>query len=330
MTEIFFKEMNNFLPILSQDIFVPRIAQLLRSAGYNERTGTVSFRREHARIFGIVCNILAIAEAHAPDMRVESGRSGWNWFQHGLRIVQHADGSDFTGLDPVYYYTLSAEYLLHSELMSYASSFIMQAWNAATACGLNQQSSWPRGVPGSAIVARQKLWWSLYFLDAHISRRRGRPYLIHDNEVAVSEFLPRLSIVKIPEFSKLTSVHEHLLALSNAAMRDLEYCQFLINFSHLWRQIWDTLFSARLSGQTDAQDVELLDTRILFMEKLRSPLLAWEGNKRTHEANADDEIQTRYRLYYQLVSTHGFGSISYRRSVLANYLLHQSCSTSFV
>lgn len=302
LIEVFFKDMNLLLPILNQNETIPRITRTLKALGYNEQTGIVSSYAEHAVFLGIIFYISAIADTEAPDLRADTARLGWNWFQKGQQLSKYFTTMKPGDLDRVCYYTLGAVYLLRLELLSHASAYIMQAWNAATVTGINNQSSWPRA-SYSTNFNRQKLWWALYYIDTHVARRRGRPYLIRDSEVAVAEFVPQLSIMEKHTAHESIPVHEHPLSLGDTGIQDMEYYQISVNLSHLWKQIWDTLFCARQGHYADAQDVEILDARILYLERLAPSSLKWKGQKVLCQQNqGESEIFIRRRLLCQLVS----------------------------
>lgn len=321
LTEVYFKEMNNLVHILNQNEVVPRIARTLKSLGYNEQTGMVTSSADHAIFLGIIFQILAIADTETPDLRVERPRLGWNWFQQGQRLAKYFSASEPSDLDRVCYYALGATYLLRLELLSHASAYVMQAWNAAIMAGLNDQSSWPRA-SHSTNLARQKLWWALYYLDTHVARRRGTQYLIRDNEVAVAEFIPRLSLMGKHMAQESTVVYEHFLSLGDTGVRDMEYYQTSINLGRLWKQIWDTLFSVRLGRFADAQDVEVLDARILFLERLTPSSLKLEGHKVVSQQNqGESETFVRRRLLCQLVRPQ---FLPYLQRKISNNVFHYS------
>jgi len=299
--EVFFKDMNPLLPILNQSEIVPRIARTLKALGYNERTGIVCSQTGDAVFLGIILNIVAIADTEIPELRAGSARSGWNYFQQGERLAKYFTGMKRANdLDRICYYALGAIYLFRQELLRHASAYIMHAWNAATEAGLNDQSSWPRASLATNLT-RQKLWWSIYTIDIHIFRRRGKPYLIRENEVSVAEFVPQLSLVSKHTAYKDTQVYEHLLGLGDTSIRDMEYYQTGINLCRLWKQIWDTMFSAKSGRQADAQDLELLDTRILYLERITPSTLKWRGADVIDQHRADSELFDRRRLLCQLV-----------------------------
>ncbi|KAM3419704.1 hypothetical protein BST61_g3037 [Cercospora zeina] len=294
---VFFRDMNVLIPMLTQSEAVPRITRTLKSLGYNERTGMINCytSSNHIVFLGTVLNILAIADTDTPGLQAQIQRSGWNWFQQGQRLSKYFAATEPGAIDGVCFYTLGAVYLLRLELLSHASHYVMQAWNAATTTGMNNQSSWPRA-GRSTNSSRQKLWWALYYIDAHIARRRGKPYLIRDIEVMVGEFLPRLSLGENYTAQEAIPVHEY-----DPNIRDMEYYQTSLNFGRLWRQIWDTLFSARLGRSADPQDVEILDARILFLERITpSRLKLVEHENCLQHASEASEVLVRRRLFCQL------------------------------
>ena len=304
LTEVFFRDMNTFLPLLNQNEAVPRMARTLKAAGYNEQTGMAASCASHSVFLGIIFNMLAIADTEAPKSSwVDAERPGWNWFKQGQCLVKYFAFTEPGHLDYVCYYTLGAIYLLRLELLSQASIYIMQAWNFATVTGLNDSSFWPRA-SHSQNLARQKLWWALYYIDTHVARRRGRPYLIRDNEVAVTEFLPRLSLVDKRTAHQAKLADEQPISLGDTGFRDLEYHQTSINLGRIWKQIWDTLFSARQGRFADDQDVEILDARILYLERMTPSTLKLKDDKGICQHSlAESEVFVRRRLLCQLVSS---------------------------
>ncbi|KAM3418714.1 hypothetical protein BST61_g4691 [Cercospora zeina] len=299
--EVFFKEMNPMRPVLNQSEIVPRIAQTLKALGYNEQTGMISSRIDDAIFLGVMFFIVAIADTETPEPRVGVAKSGWNCFQQGERLAKYFAATDSPGdMDRICYYTLGAVYLFRLELLSHASGYITQAWNAATVQGLNDQSSWPRACC-STNLTRQKLWWTIYCIDIHVSRRRGKPYLIRESEVAVAEFMPELSLVSKHAGREVTTVYEHFLSFGDCSVREMEYFQTSVNLCRVWKQIWDALFSAKFGRYVEPQDVELLDARILHLERLTPPSLKWKSLEALGQQNLrNSEILDRQRLCCQL------------------------------
>lgn len=72
---------------------------------------------------------------------------------------------------------------------------------------------------------RRMLWWIIYFLDRKIAQRMGGPYIVRDNEVAVSEF-------------------HALPSMSSETTHICNYMQALVNLANLWSQAWGCFFAA--------------------------------------------------------------------------------------
>jgi hypothetical protein len=148
-------------------------------------------------------------------------------------------------------------------------------------------------------TSRQTLWWTIYFLDRRISQRNGTPYLIRETEVAVEEFVPKNDslgdiIHEDPEKSGTSS-----------------YCQVLVNFSKLWGQIWGTFFAAAARKRGDWEEIEITDTRILFIRKQLPSHLTWNTDMvGTYMAMGEGEPQIRRRLALFIVRYQSFTCLS--------------------
>jgi hypothetical protein len=127
-------------------------------------------------------------------------------------------------------------------------------------------------------TSRQTLWWTIYFLDRRISQRNGTPYLIRETEVAVEEFVPK-----------------------NDSLGDIK----------LWGQIWDTFFAAAARKRGDWEEIEITDTRILFIRKQLPSHLTWNTDMvGTYMAMGEGEPQIRRRLALFIVRYQSFTCLS--------------------
>ncbi|PYH67057.1 fungal specific transcription factor domain-containing protein [Aspergillus vadensis CBS 113365] len=151
----------------------------------------------------------------------------------------------------IQYHALSFEYLMQSELLHDASQAVSTATQLAMRARLNEEGAWEVS-DEQDVRNRKELWWTIYFLDRKISQRTGSPYLIHDTEVAVSDF-----------------------SLSSTAGTD-RYMQALVDLGKLWSLIWDTFFAAAASKPMDWKEIEVMDTRILVVQRDLPSVLAWE------------------------------------------------------
>jgi hypothetical protein len=148
-------------------------------------------------------------------------------------------------------------------------------------------------------TSRQTLWWTIYFLDRRISQRNGTPYLIRETEVAVEEFMPKND-------SSGDIIHE-----DPAKSGTSSYYQVLVNFSKLWGQIWDTFFAAAAQKREDWEEIDITDTRILFIRKQLPRHLTWNTDMvGTYMAMGESEPQIRRRLTLFIVRYQSFICLS--------------------
>lgn len=140
---------------------------------------------------------------------------------------------------------------MQSELLYDASQAISTAAQLAMRARLNEERVWDI-LPEQEIRNRKRLWWTIYFLDRKISQRTGSPYLVRDIEVAVSDFSQ----------PPTTGTDR--------------YMQVLVDLGKLWSLIWDTFFAATAPKPIDSREVEVMDTRILVVQRDLSSELVWE------------------------------------------------------
>lgn len=140
---------------------------------------------------------------------------------------------------------------MQSELLYDASQAISTAAQLAMRARLNEERVWDI-LPEQEIHNRKRLWWTIYFLDRKISQRTGSPYFVRDIEVAVSDFSQ----------PPTTGTDR--------------YMQALVDLGKLWSLIWDTFFAATAPKPIDSREVEVMDTRILVVQRDLSSDLVWD------------------------------------------------------
>ncbi len=175
---------------------------------------------------------------------------------------------------------------MHNEVLHAASRATSVAWELATSTRLHDKKTWPAGAAEDA-QQRQKLWWTIYFLDRQISRRSGTPYHIRDTEFDVDDFTT-------PPHVAATS------ALSQTeAPKDISrsYIQALIHLGRLWGHVWDTFFAIGATKKGDWMEVEIMDARILNIRRQLPAVLTWTlDDFITYTSSGEQEPHIRRRL----------------------------------
>ncbi|KAL4895010.1 hypothetical protein BDV59DRAFT_174272 [Aspergillus ambiguus] len=280
LLDVYFRDLDSFFPFLDRYETETRLRETLGKLGYSEdqRIIDVDFRK-HSTV-AMLCNMIAVAECFCSvDIRPDDLRPGWSIFLRGRKLIQYCSSPKYVDLDLIRYHALSAEYLMQSEHLHAASQAISNAVQLAMYDRLNDERAWG-SVSRQEARDRKMLWWLIYFLDRKIAQRTGGPYVIRDNEVAVTDFyaLP-------PGETPQTTLTYH-------------YMQALVNQARLWSQIWDLFFAAAAQKPADWKEIEVMDTRILVAQRELPIELTWETDllERVYIAQGEAEPQIRRRL----------------------------------
>ncbi|KAH8892290.1 hypothetical protein GQ53DRAFT_823084 [Thozetella sp. PMI_491] len=299
LLDIYFREMDSFFPFLDKRDTEKRIFEALEKGGYSECNLIIDVDNAHYPIMALLCNILVMGECQDPDVKgCDDSRPGWAMFNRGRKLIQHCSSSRVVDVDLVRYHTLSALYMMNSELLQPSYHAISTAVQSAMMCRLNKQSLWDCSLEEGQ--SRQRLWWTLYFLDRRIAQRNGTPYLIRDNEIAVEEF-------DVPHSPKKSASDKHAApeshpleqsqAESASKLFTENYLQSLIDFGKIWAHIWDTFFAASATHGGDWREIALTDTRILIFRRQLPPELTWNTDTVSeYTSNGETEPRMRRRL----------------------------------
>jgi hypothetical protein len=304
LLKIYFRDLDSFFPYLDQGDTEARIFHALEDLGYSEYDLIVDVDSQRDCLMALLCNMLAMGECMDPEEVSGSVRLGWLIYSRGRKLLQHSLLQKKGNLDLLRYHVLSTLYMMQVELLQPASHAISITIQLAMAARLNDQSTWV-DCRAEEIGSRQKLWWTIYYLDRRISQRSGTPYLIRDHEVAVEDFSQNeAGIDRRPLAAGAGSWTEHALGPSD----DYSYLQVLINFSKLWGEIWDIFFAASAPKESDWREIEIADTRILLIRRQLPSNLTWDtDNLDKYIAEREAEPQIRRRLAIFIVRlTHGF------------------------
>lgn len=283
LVTVYFGEMESFFTVLDQDDTHKRIFQALDALDYSEYETIIDVDAQNHAIVALLCNMLALGESmDSNGGDKEDSRPGWPTYVRGRKLLQQCSSSNQIDLDLIRYHTLGALYMLNCDLLQSASQAISIAVQMSMFARLNDQRSWGQCTTLEKEF-RQKLWWTIYYLDRRITQRLGTPYLIRDAEVAVEDFESNLTAEDINQDPTTAPV--------------TIYYQVLINFSRLWGRIWDTFFAATARKSGNLEEMEITDTRILYLRKTLSQHLTWDSDRvSTYVSKGEREPQIRQRL----------------------------------
>jgi hypothetical protein len=293
LLQLYFRDYDCYFPYLDESTTETRIFKNLEELHYGENNCTLFVGDEHSSLLALLCNMLAIAEIFDPQVGIREGfKPGWCMYLQGLHII-HQSRTTHIGLDLVRYHTMTAGYFIMSENLSAASHAILKAYQLASKFKMNDQKAWV-GCSKEERRDRQKLWWIIYFIDRRISQKNGTAYIIRDSEIAVEEFTERPTERKAKETGNMTSADAENGYLSTDDSVVYKYLQILVNLGRIWGQIWDTFFSVMTKKLGDQQEIEIMDTRLVFLQRSIPPELGWD--LKTVAENVEmGEVETHLR-----------------------------------
>ncbi|KIW16969.1 hypothetical protein PV08_04160 [Exophiala spinifera] len=315
LLQVYWSEHNPFFPCMNRTDFQLAIHRWLSAAGYGPSSTTVQILPKTMILAANLCMVLAIAEFVDPQrVRKMSGSSVGQWVsgkqlhETGSAILKHCEPpSHEQEIDAIRFHILEAMYLVYVERLRQASAAIGVAVQLTFRTGLHDQSSWTDLAP-TAVDSRRILFWCVYYMDRRISEKTGQPYLLRDEEVGVAEIYKPGS----HEPSVLINGDSESVAFNTAMCH---YLQHIIDWAHLWTDIWDTLFSIR--AQKLVGDVghhsRSIDHRIDRMLGQLPHELQWQREQhRSNPSRQEGERQARFAL------------LAYTRLNTAQLLLHHN------
>jgi Fungal specific transcription factor domain len=293
LLDVYFRDLDNYFPFLDRQDTESRIYSVISRLGCSSYNRMLVVNMEDLSIIALACIMLALAECLDTDEGACDGdtKPGWERYLQSCRAIEHFSHSKTLDLHVVRAQCLVAAYLMHCEILSAASEAISVAWKLATSIRLNNSKAWP-AEDVKETLQKQKLWWTIYFLDRQISRRSGTAYHIRDTEFNVDDFTLNGNAVDdtlVPQ----TDWHSSLTR---------SYLQALINSARLWGHVWDTFFAVGATKKGDWMEVEIMDARILNTRRQLPRALTWDSDELANYTLSDDEPHIRRRLQLFTVS----------------------------
>lgn len=294
LLDVYFRDMAAYFPFLDRQQTEKSIHNVIYRLGYGVYNRILVVTADDLSVIALACIMMAMAECVDSGEGVCDGdaRPGGTNYLQSCRAMQCFINSETPDLNIVRAQCLIVIYLMHCESLRPASEAMSVTWRSATSICLNNKNVWPKG-DLLETLQRQKLWWTVYFLDQQVSRRSGVAYHIRDTEFDVEDFLTNQNL------TEGCSTQENEWDSSTTR----SYLQALINLARLWGQVWDTFFAVGATKKGDWMEVEIMDARILNTRRQLPRVLTWDlENLANYTLSGEDEPHIRRRLHLFTVS----------------------------
>ncbi|KAH8816078.1 fungal-specific transcription factor domain-containing protein [Xylogone sp. PMI_703] len=244
--EFFFDDINPCHPCTNEADFRRRSERLLASSSVDP--SEVCFLALNYIVFACADVLLGVSTTTK-----HSTPPGWHWFLAANDLVGKRKVSGQGDLSLIQFLVYEAFYLVHTDMPNAAYNVAGLACRATFQFGLHQQSYWGTNCSPYTAHMRQRLFWTVYFLDRRISLSCGRPYGIRDSDIDLDE----------PEWMNDKVLPDQPLPLPCHDSSFNMYLSCMIIFAKFAGEIWDQVFSARASKiSNNGETLAMLDARI--------------------------------------------------------------------
>jgi hypothetical protein len=177
---------------------------------------------------------------------------GWNWFQIAEELIGNRKVGGGGDASLVQYLIYEAFYLMHADKPNAAYNSIGLACRRCFQFGLHQGTGGNSSGDELTVHMRQRLLWTVYFVDRRISLSCGRPYGMRDHDI-------RLDLPQPIDDAEIQA--SQALPAPNPGRSSIPYLHSMIAFSKLAGEVWDRLFASGAS-QSDTEAIVVLDAKI--------------------------------------------------------------------
>jgi hypothetical protein len=187
------------------------------------------------------------------DTQSQGTRSpGWSWYQIADDLIGTRKMGGAGDIQLIQFLIYEAFYLMHADKPNAAYNTIGLACRRCFQLGLHQSPRDNLCTEAYMLHIRQRILWTVYFVDRRISLSCGKPYGMRDADISI----------QLPQFLDDANVHpDQPLPATDPAASSIPYLHSTTAFSKLAGEVWDRLFAAG-APQPDEEVVVVLDAKI--------------------------------------------------------------------
>ena len=270
--DIYFSYSNPNLPILNENHFRAQFENYLVTGGND-------IEARSKDLFIILVNLvyaetLLLSEQYEPSSPIP----GWPEYSFAESLLNRTSWLSRGNIQIIQCLLLKARFLATVQRMRSAYDTMCKAVQICFHIGLHDEQGWGRVSPYQRTM-RQRVFWSMFYLDRGIAWSAGLPYLIRESEVIV-------------DFPK--SIDDKLLFANRAlpeespTMSCIPYLNSLVRWAKLSSKIWDKMFSASAPKPASEELVSSLDAELLY-STCQLPSSLWWNPSALKENRIDDD-----------------------------------------
>lgn len=250
LISLFFEQINPYYPSINENEFKAQLADLALPP--TERT--LLSKPDRYQVVALLNLIVAETRFLSDEWAEAESVPGWANFWRAQRVlsrlVWQGNGNRLT----VQCLIIQARYLMNLEHGNAAHDAVLRAVRLCFQLGFHDTPSWLSCPPFESVM-RQRIFWTVFYLERSIALNCGFPYVIRETDIKVAlpsayddrELFPDRPL---PTQSVETRSYAPNLVAS-------------VKWSQLTAEIWDTMFAAN-HPPIDPELVASMDARIVY------------------------------------------------------------------
>ncbi|KAH0386059.1 hypothetical protein KCU92_g2939, partial [Aureobasidium melanogenum] len=265
MMDEFFSHCNPLYPILHENTLRDQYNSLMGLSSVK----ISSLTKYHlAAQLNLVCAIVKILKEDCPNSRQTPG---WQEYCRAEDIMYRLSWIGNRNLMTVQCLILRTVYLLYLEKLQSTYDAIGRAVRLCFRLGYHVQKTW-EGCTPLEVVMRQRVFWTVMYLERRIAFNCGCPYLIRDSDYNVD--YPK-------SFEDTLMFADKPLPVESPASPVGPYLVAAAKWSKLCSEIWDRSFSLNAPEKHNSELIASTEARLLYLASTFAPHLRWSLNDTT-------------------------------------------------
>lgn len=269
--DTFFTNLNPHYPSLNENQFRAQLAVFLAGEDPLMSSGD---RQQFIALVNLMQAEVRILVDDRPGL---SQVPGWVQFCRAESLLHRLTWLGKGNILTIQCLLCKAQYLLYIERAGSAYQVMGQAVQLCFQLGLHNQTSWKDCSPFD-IAMRQRIFWTILYLERNVSINCGSPYLIREADFKVDPLLAFDDTLMFPGRPLPSEIPQRSFA---------PYLMSAVRWGKLGSEIWDVVFGINAVRPTSQEFVATMDARISFITSQLPAHLQWQ-NRVTASDETDD------------------------------------------
>lgn len=263
--DVFFRLLNPHYPCFNENQVRSHVEKFLA----NDASSSLSDADRH-QVVALINLIQAEVKILSEDWPNSSTAPAWEEFCHAESIIDRLTWLGNGNLLTVQCLILKARCLFYLENGEAACETMAKVVRLCFHLGLHDQSSWGDTNPFD-VVMRQRVIWTVYYLERHLTFNVGVPYLLRDSDMNVGLPGNYDDTLMFPDLALPEQLPENAVERSFST-----YLSLAVRWGKLSAEIWDSVFAVTAQKPTSEEFVASMDARIGYLTSQFPPFLQWE------------------------------------------------------